>query len=296
MLDSTLADMAAWIEQVRQQALSTSDAMLALFDTYAEEALFGRRFIADDLADLPPGSEILEVGAGAMLLSCQLVREGFHVTALEPTGSGFSHFDALRSIVLTHARAAQCAPDVIDHAAEAMDEEGRFVYAFSINVMEHVDDVALTLEKIVKSLRDGGNYRFTCPNYLFPYEPHFNIPTLFSKQLTERYLRARIFDNTRLADAVGTWRSLNWINVLQIARNTRRIARVDVQFNRLVLASTFERVLTDPGFARRRPPFITTVARLLVRLRLHLILNLVPATLQPIIDCRVHKQQRAEST
>eukprot|EP00494_Astrolonche_serrata_P011852 UN11950 len=54
--------------------------------------------------------------------------------------------------------------------------------------MEHVDDVDQVIRNVADSLRHGGTYRFTCPNYFFPYEPHFNIPTLLSKNLTEKLL------------------------------------------------------------------------------------------------------------
>ena len=289
MSEANNVDMATWLAQVRSQFIGGPDDMLQLFDIYAEEALFGRRFIADDLAQLPAGATVLEVGAGAMLLSCQLVREGFRVTALEPIGTGFSHFGALREAVLAHARTTECVPRIVDHAAENFGERSRFDYAFSVNVMEHVGDVACTLGNVVNSLVSGGLYRFTCPNYLFPYEPHFNIPTLFSKRLTERLLHERIFNDTRLPDPAGTWRSLNWINVRQISRITRRLGDIEVRFNRRLLGSIFERLVTDANFARRRSPLVARTLRVLVRVRIHFLFRFIPATLQPIIDCRLRK-------
>ena len=43
--------------------------------------------------------------------------------------------------------------------------------------MEHVDDVPLVLRRVMSALRPGAAYRFVCPNYRFPFEPHFDIPT-----------------------------------------------------------------------------------------------------------------------
>ena len=92
-----------WLEAVRSRFVEAKPELLALFDTYAAEAEFGRRYIDSDLGCLRPGGSILEVGAGSLLLSCQLAREGFDVAALEPVGDGFSHFDQMRQLVLIEA-------------------------------------------------------------------------------------------------------------------------------------------------------------------------------------------------
>ena len=174
-----------------------------MFDTYAAEAIFGRQYIASDLGRLRNGARVLEIGAGSLLLGCQLVREGFEVSALEPTGAGFGHFERMRELVLREALAQGCCPRLIDLPAERLEVTGYFDFAFSVNVMEHVNDVTQVLEAVGRSLVEGAWYRFTCPNYLFPYEPHFNIPTAFSKGLTERILGRKIFASKRVPDPVG---------------------------------------------------------------------------------------------
>lgn len=287
MADSQQSDMAAWLHDLRKRFTPHAE-LLGLFDIYAAEALFGRRFIAADIERLPTGSEVLEVGAGAMLLSCQLAREGFRVTALEPVGDGFGHFAQMRTIVLEAAGEQGCAPQVLDSTAEALDIIGQFPFAFSINVMEHVANVEAVVRNVVASLRLGGSYRFTCPNYLFPYEPHFNIPTLFSKPLTERLLLGKIYGRG-IADAEGLWRSLNWINVLGLRQIASRLPGAQISFDRRLLVNTLERIGTDPTFAERRSPLARTILQIIVRLRLHHLLGWAPAAIQPIIDCRVEK-------
>lgn len=284
----------SWLESVRSHFVNVAPELVPLFDTYAAEAEFGRRYIDSDLERLRPGGIILEVGAGSLLLSCQLMREGFDVIALEPVGDGFSHFDQMRQLVLVAAHSQGCCPKILDLPAEALDAVNRFEYAFSVNVMEHVNDVSSVLEKVGNSLAVGASYRFICPNYLFPYEPHFNIPTLFSKQLTERVLGARIFGSTTVPDPVGTWRSLNWINVVQIKRIIRGLSRLRVIFNRSMLASALERIGLDTEFAGRRSPAMRKIILTLVRLRLHLLFRLIPAAMQPIIDCRIEKTAELE--
>jgi hypothetical protein len=283
------ADIEGWLGAVAERIARDAPPLRALFDVYAGEARFGRRFIADDLARLPAGARLLEVGAGSYLLSSQLVREGFDVVALEPVGQGFSHFRQMQQIVTGLALERQCMPRVMAVQAEHLEATDAHDFAFSINVMEHVCDVAAVIERVAASLRRGARYRFTCPNYAFPYEPHFNMPTLFSKRLTERWMGKRIFGNRQLDDPAGTWQSLNWISVGEIAEVIRRQPQLRVRFRRDLLTSTLERVVRDPQFAARRSALMRAGIAALVRTGLHRLPAALPASMLPIIDCEIEK-------
>jgi SAM-dependent methyltransferase len=277
-----------WLADVRGYFIDTAPELLSLFDTYAEEAVHGRRYIASDLERLYPGARVLEVGAGSLLLSCQLVREGFRVTALEPIGAGFSHLEQMRKMIEERSVALGCHPRVLSIAAEDLVERNSYDYAFSVNVMEHVGDVERVVANVCNSLITSACYRFTCPNYLFPYEPHFNIPTLFSKRLTEKLLGHKIF-SSKMPDPSGTWKSLNWITVVQLQNIIKRLPELRIVFNRRFLVSTLERITIDQHFAGRRSPAVCKCLSSLVRLRLHKLLRFMPVVLQPIMDCRVKK-------
>jgi SAM-dependent methyltransferase len=287
-IDWLLADM-------RQYFNDKQPSLLALFDIYAEEAAFGRRYIASDLGSLPLGAKILEVGAGSLLLSCQLIREGFQVTALEPIGIGFSHFEQMRQIVLARAATLECLPKTLNINAEALTESDLFDYVFSINVMEHVEDISLVIARIAKSLKPGASYRFTCPNYLFPYDPHFNIPTLISKRFTEKILGGKIFGSKKVFDSAGTWKSLNWINVVQIRKIVQLLPGLKVTFNRCLFVATIERIASDAHFASRRSSIIRIIFLLLLKSQLYRLLRFIPAALQPIIDCKLQKKKKGRS-
>ena len=284
------AGIDAWLDAVAQRIARDAPELRALFDVYAGEARFGRRFIAAELARLPSGARVLEVGAGSYLLSSQLAREGFDVVALEPVGQGFSHFRRMQEIVSQLAAEMQCMPRVLRVEAECLAASNAHDFAFSINVMEHVGDVAAVIERVAASLRQGARYRFTCPNYAFPYEPHFNMPTLFSKPLTERWMAKRIFGNRQLDDPAGTWRSLNWITVGEIARVVRRHPDLRVRFRRDLLTSTLERVVHDPQFAARRSALMRAGIATLVRTGLHRAPAALPASMLPIIDCEIERR------
>src|SRR5215471_15446883 len=144
-----------WLADVRVYVSEKAPRMLSTLEVYLGEARFGRRYIDADLMRIPQGAMILEVGAGSMLLSCQLVREGFQVTALEPTGAGFSHFEDIRELVLHRAAILGCIPRLLDQSTEVLSERNCFDYAFSINVMEHVTDIALSIGNVGSSLKRG---------------------------------------------------------------------------------------------------------------------------------------------
>ncbi len=256
----------------------------------AAEARFARDWLSEDLARLPVGAALLEVGGGGggvLLLSCQLAAEGFDITAIEPTGEGFGKFRQLGDIVLELAAAR---PTIAPCKAEDFISEKRFDFAFSLNVMEHIDLPDEAVRRVSEVLKPGASYHFLCPNYVFPYEPHFNIPTFFTKELTCRVMRHRIEGNTGMDDPKGVWRSLNWITVPKVKRFAAKDATLTLRFHRAMLVWMLERALTDKEFAGRRAQWMVAAIRSAVKLRVHHLAGYVPATLQPIMDVRLTKR------
>lgn len=276
-LESLLVDL-------RQRVIEEASDLEPLFNRCASEARFGASVIESDLHHLSSGGQILEIGAGVLLLGCHLQREGYAVTAVEPIGCGFSHFDRLRKIVLDYASDGGFAPVLFAIPAEDLDFDSKFDFAFSINVMEHVGDVALVLRRVLSAIRPGGGYRFLCPNYLFPYEPHFNMPTLFSKALTEHLLGKWIRSSRRVVEPVGTWTSLNWISVSQVRRTCKELGFEPV-FDLSVLHRFIQRALYDNEFQSRRGPLILSVLQALDRFGMTRLLMLMPAVCQPYMAC-----------
>ena len=268
--------MEIWLSDVRSHVVESGPEVLALLDIYIGEACFGRQYVDAELGLLPSGASILEVGAGAMLLSCQFQREGFVVTALEPIGNGFAHFVRMQELVFERAHILGCAPRILDRRAEDLSEADQFDFAFSVNVMEHVQDVSLCIGNVCTSIRLGGLYRFACP-------------TFFSKRLTEKLLGAKIFGGKNPAALRDTRNSLNWINVLQIRRAVAPDPALKLEFNRAFLISTLERVQTDAGFSSRRSGWIKAAIGILIKLHRHHFVRLVPAMCQPVIDCTIRR-------
>jgi SAM-dependent methyltransferase len=276
-LESLLVDLHQHVKKVAPD-------LLPMFKIYAGEARFGVSVIESDVHYLSCGDQILEIGAGILLLSCHLQREGYAVTAVEPVGQGFSHFDRLQKIVFDYASKGGFAPVLFTIPAEALEFSAEFNYAFSINVMEHVGDVAAVLRRILSAIKPSARYRFLCPNYLFPYEPHFNMPTFFSKQLTERLFGKHIRSSQSVVNPQETWMSLNWISVPQMRRICKELGVVPL-FEPSVLYRYIQRTLHDNEFQSRRGPLILSVLQALDRVGMTRLLMRMPVVCQPAMDC-----------
>lgn len=185
---------------------------------------------------------------------------------------------------------AAARPTIAPCEAEDFISEKRFDFAFSLNVMEHIDLPDEAVRRVSEVLKPGASYHFLCPNYVFPYEPHFNIPTFFTKELTCRVMRHRIEGNTGMDDPKGVWRSLNWITVPKVKRFAAKDATLTLRFHRAMLVWMLERALTDKEFAGRRAQWMVAAIRSAVKLRVHHLAGYVPATLQPIMDVRLAKR------
>lgn len=283
---SQAAAIDAWIDAVSRHVRDRAPELAFTVDDYAGEARFGAAIIADELAAVPAGAAVLEVGAGAMFLSTALQAAGYQMTAIEPVGSGFSHMATLRTLVLDYARDRGAAPQVLEIAAENLNVDRAFDLAFSINVMEHVADVDVTIGRVAAALRPGAAYHFVCPNYSFPFEPHFGIPTLGTKALTWRVFHRRIRGSRVVLDPDGSWASLNWISVSQVRHICRR-RRLEATFDGGVTSRFVQRALGDQTFQRRHGPTLRYVARGIEALGLARLADLVPVGLQPAMSCRV---------
>jgi hypothetical protein len=156
--------------------------------------------------------------------------------------------------------------------------------------MEHVDDVAQVLERVHASLKPGATYRFMCPNYAFPYEPHFNLPTLLSRALTEKLLWRWIINSKSVPDPLGTWNSLNWITVRNVRRICRQRLRIEPAFDRNIFRTLLSRALSDELFQSRRGPLLRGTIAAFQRAGLLDLTALIPVAWLPVMDCRVTRK------
>ena len=255
--------------------------------TYLNEAKWGWLIIAPEVNLLPVDSTVLEVGAGSQALTAQVASQNLRVTALEPSSVGFSIMKTLGEKVFELANDAGIHYNIVDTTGEQFEQVEEFDFAFSINVMEHVGDINSVLDNVVSSLKVGGKYQFICPNYRFPFEPHFNVPTLVNKRLTDLLIRRTAIKHSKAIDPEGLWSSLNWISIPHIKRWAKNTENVSVEFSNRALEMYAARSRSDAIFIERHK-FISKAFSALYPLMLIVIRNM-PISLSPFIDVKIVK-------
>lgn len=282
-----MIEIVDFISAARKFVTDSRSEAIEVFDIYANEARFGYFLIESDLALIPQGAVIIDIGAGISLLSGYLAAIGFRVTALEPVSEDFSHIRELNSLIRRFCKEQELEIDYVYERIEEFTVKDKFDYAFSINVFEHIPNVETGLSCAYLSLKPGGCLRVYCPNYIFPYEPHFNIPTLVGKKITEICLARWIFRSSKMMDPRVCWKSLNWINVLKMRRIVEKHCSVKPEFNRYATYKNIRRVFEDPLFRDRRLRLLVALLELIRKCGLVSIFKYLPVIVSPVMDCKI---------
>jgi 2-polyprenyl-3-methyl-5-hydroxy-6-metoxy-1,4-benzoquinol methylase len=260
--------------------------LLDVFYTYHNEALAARKFLHESLKHLNKKSEILEVGAGILALSIQLASEGFEITAVEPVEKGFDEISILMTQFRKIAQEEKISLKVLKKPIEECVLTNDFDLIFSINVMEHLRNPQKVILELTKNLKTGGIYRFLCPNYDFPYEPHFGI-WMFKRKFQSFYLSQIPLKKTNLTpkSAKEMYESLNFITVRKIKKALSEFPG-EVKFNSDASYNAIERFLGDP-ILRKRHSHFAKVVPFLKYFGFKQMARLIPVSLQPIIDVQI---------
>lgn len=257
--------------------------LVDLFLIYQNEAIAARKFLESNLTELDPGAEILEVGGGILALAIQLVSEGFKVTTVEPVGEGFTGISLIMEIFSEIARIEDLHFKLIESPIENCTFENEFDFIFSINVMEHLEEPFLVLNQIQRILKLGGKYRFFCPNYDFPYEPHFG-KLLWIRKKGSFYLEFNKIRTLELGniDSIGLYNSLNFLTVAKLQAFSRE-SNLLLTFNRDAFYCLLQRSVSDSGLRTRHRRFVPIVD-FLNRIKGIELSKLLPTRFQPVMD------------
>ena len=252
--------------------------------TYISEAKFFRNIVAPDVANLISGSYVIEVGSGIGLLSLHLASLGFEVTAFEPQSSGFNQMNAMRSLISENWKPS--APQVEFREAslnQTTQLEKLADYIFAINVIEHVHNFEELITHAVKAKTPEATMRIVCPNYSIPYEPHFNIPIIFTKRIT-KFVFGHKIHNSKIPDSDEFWGDLSWPTQKKL-KKILKSKGWNVEFSRDATHEYLNRALSDSDFIVRKGRIIGSLFKLtsvLVK-----IVRFIPLAYLPVIDCRI---------
>jgi len=255
--------------KISHQSGCDEQAVVNVLNTYINEARVSFRLIEHDIA---VGHRVLEVGSGLCLLSFFLHREGFNIVALEPALGGFELFDVAKNVIADHFSESDLP--ILECTAQALDdvEHGQFDLIFSNNVLEHIPEWEQALAAMRGVLTTNGYMLHACPNYTFPYEPHYGVPVFrHFPQLSKRLFLPADADE-------GIWHSLNFITCTQVKRFCAR-HRLRCSFSPGLLYRAMLRLESDPLFRERHQGVVAAMAVFALRSGLARILRLMPASL-----------------
>lgn len=188
------------------------------------------------------------------------------------------------------ARIERLNIELIRAGIEEISNQKQYDFIFSINVMEHLNDPYHVLRNIPKLLKANSCYRFICPNYNFPYEPHF-AKVLLQRKKQSFYLPERRIDwiKTNGGDAKGLYKSLNFITLREIKKTAKR-SGLQLTINPEATLNLLRRAMNDP-ILRRRHRLFSCLIKVINSLKLVKLLTFLPLDLQPVMDVEVRSPQ-----
>jgi 2-polyprenyl-3-methyl-5-hydroxy-6-metoxy-1,4-benzoquinol methylase len=262
--------------------------LFPLFQTYQNEAIAARQFLESSLCELDFGATVLEVGGGILALTLQLASEGYQVTTVEPVGQGFDGIKNIMQKFIDLARSEGLVFELIEVPIENYIRGADFDFIFSINVMEHLKDPYAVILQLTNMLKPGQRYRFFCPNYAFPYEPHF-AKWIWIRKKGAFFLAANRVDTHLLAkqDSLGLYRSLNFLTLGHIKKYCK-MKKLRIIPNRNAFFNLLERASQDQELMKRHAG-LETIIKIIFVLNLFSLAKLVPRRFQPVIDVEISR-------
>lgn len=231
---------------------------------------------------------------GILALAIQLASEGFKVTTAEPVGEGFGGITLVMRIFTEIARKEELKINLITPPIEDCTFDCNFDFIFSINVMEHLRDPYSVLIQIAEILKEVGKYRFFCPNYDFPYEPHFG-KWLWKKHNNSFYLQSSRANELKLsyAEQLGLHNSINYITLKKLMTQSKKI-KLNFSVNKFAFYDLLNRALSDPEL-RERHRNLALIVSAINKTKLIGIGKFFPYKYQPVIDFTISQSTNEKS-
>ena len=199
---------------------------------------------------------ILEIGGGLHFLSSYLEYEGYKIQSIE-CGGFQNYIDRMREFILSKNKSLKIHNQTLEKYA--INSEEKFDFIFSINVLEHVDNIENHLRKSISLLKDkDSRMLIRCPNYSFPFESHFYTffipfaPSYTLKKIKKKKLIKKFGPKTyhRIIDSLNFNCNFTYIqklnlNIFYINPFSEIIKRIkyDQKFASRILSNYFVKIM-----------------------------------------------------
>lgn len=159
-------------------------------------------------------NKILEIGFGTGILlkefSKIFTEKSFY--GLDPHERGFNNYEKISKKISNNNLF------IIHEKLETFSPKENYDLIFSFNVFEHLEDQKIYIKKIDNLLNKDGKSIILCPNYDFPYEPHFIIPIILNKKITYKFFKKKIINHEKTTGENGLWDGLNFCSKKKIKK------------------------------------------------------------------------------
>ena len=202
--------MGNWLEYMGKPLSKIDLKKLSILE---DEADFGFEQITPFLSRLQKGNSVLEVGCGPGILLDKIALKypELNFSGVEPGGEGFRIF-----IELLESFKKRANVKLLRRGYENLEVGEKFDFIFLVNVFEHLPNWRHFLDFLKFALSPQGTCLILCPNYHFPYEPHFKLPVIINKFVTYRLFSPLIKKFEQKNEYVGLWKSLNFVKLREI--------------------------------------------------------------------------------
>jgi 2-polyprenyl-3-methyl-5-hydroxy-6-metoxy-1,4-benzoquinol methylase len=237
---------------------------------------------------LNKNKKILEVGGGIHLLTDYLDSLGYDISSVEPGG--------FRDCINDLKNQITYRPNlkIYKTTLEQFSSKEKFDFIFSMNVLEHVDNIEKHILCCIKFLKDENSLLFIqCPNYTFPFEPHFYkwfIP--FFPKFTFTYLRKK-----NLIKTLGEKRYSETLKNLNFNCSYFKIKKLNLSIKFInPWGDIFDRLDYDPIFRKRllANSTVKLFYKLIKFFKIQKILNCIyPVAFAPYLLMQVKKYKKS---
>jgi len=236
---------------------------------------FGYKYIAPEISKRT--KMVLEIGSGSCLLLALLSTKHKKISfdGVDPNIEGFSIFNNIKKKLI-------CEYKLQIHQKINSNKLNNKKYdlIFSVDVLEHVDDIDHLFFLIKNKLSKKGKFIVICPNYDFLYEPHFNIPVIINKDLTYKIFRKKILSDEKNNLSSGLWKSLNFITIKKLKKITKKHS-MNIKLKSELSVDLIMKIYNDEDFKIRKfktwlIAYFLVNSSLINLLKLNSIINYLP--------------------